>query len=128
MNNLIGFEEKRYAVVRGLNLGVIFIMPNHHPIVAQVIAEGINNLIIQKGEQPIARINKVDLDAQAAKDRRIFTANDAGPKNRDRTGIARVGQDRVTIQNARVGKINVNRVVGPCAGGDHEVVSLIAAG
>ena len=62
-----------------LHLVVRFLMAQQHAAIAHVVAEGVDDLVIQEFEQLGAGVDQVDLAVEIAEHRRIFAADHAGP-------------------------------------------------
>ena len=87
-----------------------------------MISEGVHDLVVQEREQLASRVDEVRLDPEVAEDRRVLAADDAGAVDGDGVGHEAELQDRVAVENARVGEVNVRRVVGARAHGQDEGV------
>jgi hypothetical protein len=98
-------------------------VPNQDPLLAQVVAEGVGDLVVQAGEQAIARVDQVRLHAQAAEDGGVLAADNAGRADGD--GARGVGEpeDGIAVQDARMREIEIGRMIGARAGCDHDGVS-----
>ena len=93
-------------------------MADQHAQVAHVVGQGVDDFVVEKFQQLVAGVDQVDLDAQVAKHRRVFAADDAGAVDRDRLRREVEVQDRVAVENARMAEIDVGRTIGPRAGGN----------
>ncbi len=72
-------------------------------------------------------VDEVHLQAQAAEDRRVLAADDAGAVDGERLGRRLELEDGVAVEDARVVEVHVIGAVGPAAGGDDEVVGRVPA-
>ncbi len=99
-------------------VGVILAVADQHAAVAQVVAQSVDDLVVEELQQLVARVDQVHLDAQVAEHRSVFAADDAGAVNRD--GARRIAepQDRVAVEHARPAEVDIRRAIRPRTGGD----------
>ncbi len=62
---------------------VVLTMANQHTLLAQMVGQRVDDFIVEKSEQLVARVDEIDLDAQAAKNRRVLAADDPCAVNRN---------------------------------------------
>ena len=65
---------------------VLLVVADDHPLLAEVISERIDDLVVQEREQLVSRVDEIRLDAEVAEDRRVLAADDAGAVDGDRVG------------------------------------------
>ena len=91
-------QVQDHAVVAGLHAGVLLVVADEDALVAQVVAEGVDDFVVEEREQPVAGVDQVHLDVEAGEDRRVLAADDAGAVDGDGArGVAQV-QDRVAVK------------------------------
>ena len=95
-------------------------MANNDAAVPEVIGERIGHLLIEKRQQTVAGVDQIDLDVQAAENRRILAADDACAIDNDVAWLVVQVQNGVGVVNARVGKIDISRMVRTGTAGDNE--------
>ena len=98
---------QQHAIRQSFNLLVIFVVADHHALVAQVVAQGVGDLIIKERQQLGAAVDQIHLAAHVAEDTGVFAADHPGAANGDRTGRRGHAENGVAIENAGVVKINV---------------------
>ena len=96
-------------------------MADDDALVAQVVAEGVRNFVVEEGEEAVAGIDQVHLDIEIGENGGIFTADDAGPIDGDGARGVAEAQYRITVENAWMVEDNIRGMVGTGAGGDDEV-------
>ena len=88
---LAALEVQDHAVVGPFDLLVLLAVADQRAFLAEVIAQGVADLVVEKLQQLVARVDQVQLAAQVAEHRGIFAADDARPVDRDRPGRERRG-------------------------------------
>ncbi len=97
------------------------VVPNHHALVAQVVAEGIGDLVVEEGQQPVAGVDQIDLHIEIGEDRRILAADHPGAVDGDPPGRLVHLQHPVAVDDVRITKVDVLGPVGSRSGRHDDV-------
>src|SRR5690606_16443400 len=111
-----------YVPAARFDLDVAFIVADDHAQLAQVVAEGVRNLVVEKGQQAVPSVDQIDLDTQAAENRGVLATDGARAVDDDGAGSVVQAQDGIAVEDARVVEIDVFGPLGPRAGGADEVL------
>src|SRR5436190_19817337 len=103
---------QHHAVVMAFGLLEFFAVPDQHAPFAQMIGQRIGDLVIEKLQQLIPRVDQVDFDPQVAKYRGVLATDHAGAVNRNRLRSERQIEDRLAVENARMTEVDVGRSIG----------------
>ncbi|MCY1346150.1 hypothetical protein D9M69_322290 [compost metagenome] len=119
---LAGLEVQDHPVLQALDALVLLVVTDQHVVVAQVIAQGVGNLVVEEAEQLVAVVDQIHQHAQAAEDGGVFGPDHTGSVDDD--PARRVGQteDGVTVVDARVVEVDISRTVGTRTGGDDDLL------
>ena len=100
------------AITDHLDALVLFVVANEHALIAEVVAKGIDNLVIEEREQLLAAVDEVHLDAEVAEDRRVLAADHA--RAIDGHGVRCVIEleDRVAVADPRIREVQLGGPVG----------------
>jgi hypothetical protein len=88
----------RVALDRGVGLAVA----DEGALIAEVIGEGVGDLVVEEGEEAVALVDEVELAAEAAEDRGVLAADDAGAVDGDGARGVIEGEDGVRVEDPRV--------------------------
>ena len=110
------------AVVVGLDPLVALAVPDDRTAIAEVVGQGVDDLVVEELEQLVARVDQVHLDPQVAEHRGVFAADHAGAVDGDRLRRMVEVEDRVAVEDARMAEVDVRRAIGARAGGEDEGV------
>ena len=118
---LAGFQVQDDAAFGGFHALVLLPVAHHHATLAQVVVEGDRDFVVEEGQQIVEAVDQFNLDAQAAENRGVLTADHAGSVDQDLArGVLQV-EDGIAVVDPRVGEVHIRGVVGPGAGGDHDI-------
>ncbi|EAU65622.1 hypothetical protein STIAU_6500 [Stigmatella aurantiaca DW4/3-1] len=117
---LAALEVQHHPVVGGLHALHLLLVADEHALFAQVVGERIGDLIVQEGQEPVARVDQIHLHPEHAEHGRVLAADDARPidEHRHRRLVHR--EDGVRVEDARVGEVQLRWAVGARARGDDE--------
>ena len=113
-----------HAVVAPFDAFVLFVVADERAELTQMVGEGVDDLVVEKLEQLAARVDQVELDAERAKDRGVLAADDAGAVDRDRLRRGSQAEDRLAVEDAWVGEVDVGRPIRARPGGDDGRIAL----
>ncbi|MCY1350667.1 hypothetical protein D9M69_369030 [compost metagenome] len=119
---LAGFEVQDHPVLQALDALVLLVVTDQHVVVAQVVAEGVGDLVVEEAEQLVAVVDQVHQHTQAAEDRGVLGADHPGTVDDD--AARRVGQaeDGVAVVDTRMVKVDIRRTIGARTGGDDDLL------
>ena len=98
-NLFVGFQKYARFVVIGFNAVVFFVVANTHSVLAEMITEGVDDFVVEIGEQLAAAVDEIDFYAQAAEYGCVFTAYYSRAINGDNTRCFCKVQDGVAVAN-----------------------------
>ena len=110
---LVGLEIDAHFFVIGFHAVVFFAVPNVYPVLAEVITDRVDNFVVEIREQLAAAVDEVDFDLQPAKDRCVFATDHPRAVNGDVARRFFEIEDGIAVADARMGKIDIGRVIGP---------------
>ena len=119
-NLFVGFQEYAHVFVIGFNAVVFFVVANMHPVLAEVITEGVDDFVVEVGEQLAAAVDEIDFYLQAAEYGCVFATDDPRAVNGDDARCFCEVQDGVAVADPRMGKVNVGRLIGTRPRGDNK--------
>ena len=94
---------------RGFKALVGFVVAEQHALIAQVIAERIDDFVVEEFQQLVAGVDQIHLHAQVAQHRRVFAADDAGTVDGDRLRRVVEIENRVAVEQAWMVEIDVRQ-------------------
>ena len=88
---------------------ILFVMSNQHTVIAQVITQGVRNLVIQEREQASSGVDQVHFHTQTGENRGVFGTNHARAINDQ--GAGRVGQiqNGIRVVDTVVTEVHIRR-------------------
>ncbi len=95
--------------------------PQRHPVFAQVMAELVDDFVVDERQQPVALVDQGDPNAESGKDAGIFAADHAGADHRQCPRQPVELQDVVAGENPLAIERNVRRTGGFRPGGDDDL-------
>ena len=111
-NLFVGFQEYARFFVVGFNAVVFFVVANTHSVLAEMITEGVDDFVVEIGEQLAATVDEIDFYIQASEYGCVFAADYPRAINGDDARRFIEAQDGVAVANPRMGKVNVGRLIG----------------
>src|SRR5690606_2093939 len=102
----------------------LLVVPNHAPLLAQVVRERFRDLIVQERQQAIVRVDEGDLRTEVDENGRILAPDHACALDRGGKRVLTVTEDRIAVAHAWMGKIELRRMIGARAGRDDDVLAL----
>src|SRR5690606_17725846 len=108
------------TILESLDLLVLLVVTNQRHVGAQMVTEGIGDLVIEEAQQPVAVVDEVDLHPQTTEDRGVFATDHPRTVDDQRPRRVIELEDGVAVIDARWVEIDIRRAVGPRAGGDDD--------
>ncbi|MNF52575.1 hypothetical protein D3C84_339250 [compost metagenome] len=119
---LAGLEVQDHPVLQALDALVLLVVTDQHVVVAQVVAEGVGDLVVEEAEQLVAVVDQVNQYAQATEDRGVLGADHPGAVDDDAARRMGQAEDGVAVVDARMVEVDIRRTVGARAGGDDDLL------
>jgi hypothetical protein len=88
LHALAALEVQHHAVVEGLDQLALLVVADDAALVAEVVREGVDDLVVEDREQLVAGVDEVHLHPEGAEHRRVLAADDAGAVDGDRPGVS----------------------------------------
>ena len=101
-------------------------MANADPVLAEMITEGVDDFVVEIGEQLAAAVDEIDFYLQAAEYGCVFAADYSRTVNGDNARRFFEVQDGVAVANPRMGRVDVGRVIGTRSRGDDKSLGCVA--
>src|SRR4030095_12692366 len=105
-------EREDDAVACAFDSLVLFAVSDESAFFAEVVTEGVANLVVEKFKELVAGVDEVELAAEIAEHRGIFAADGARAVDRDGPRGEREVEDGIAVEDAGVGEIDIGGAVG----------------